>query len=168
MFIRLRVSIHAVTFFSALLTILSPSGNFGFYISNLKDLMAYPELQTAFQHFKEFGNTVILLNMFDSCSVRLFVYYFLFLPSPLLLFLKFLFLSTSQSVVSTEVFIQAAPFLGIGPLNMHDPITEDPTTSSPLYVSCSTMCTALENQQVRGEQPFTLHHRLTNSSKFFF
>lgn len=34
------------------------------------DLMRYAELETAFRHFKEFGNTIVLLNMFENGMVR--------------------------------------------------------------------------------------------------
>lgn len=95
-------------------------GNFGFFKSNLKDLMAYPELQTAFQHFKEFGNTVVLLNLFE----------------------------IGLTVVDLETYMQAAPFLGIGPDTMHPGEGEDPTTASPLYVTASTVGTHVQEQAV--------------------
>jgi cytoplasmic FMR1 interacting protein len=112
-------------------------GNFAFYKSQLKDLMAYPELQTAFQQFKEFGNTVVLLNLLD----------------------------IALTLTDTETFMQAAPLLGITAENMHQTIADDPTTASPLYVTTSTLCTHLESHPQLAKSPQVLKEIILASWK---
>ncbi len=36
----------------------------------LKDMIGYAELNEAFRHFKEFGNTIVFLNLLESALVR--------------------------------------------------------------------------------------------------
>eukprot|EP01090_Pellita_catalonica_P002598 TRINITY_DN12174_c0_g1_i2.p1 TRINITY_DN12174_c0_g1~~TRINITY_DN12174_c0_g1_i2.p1 ORF type:complete len:407 (+),score=69.07 TRINITY_DN12174_c0_g1_i2:276-1496(+) len=90
-------------------------GNFENFRNQLVDLMRYPELMTAFQHFKEFGNTIALLSLLEQ----------------------------ALSVVDTDTFVQAAPFLGITPENINEQVSD--SSNSPLYKSISGICSALGN-----------------------
>jgi len=61
-------------------------GGYGYYQLKLKDIIDYPDLiPEVFQHFREWGNTIVLLRLFDS----------------------------SLGTVSTQNLIIASPFLGI-------------------------------------------------------
>lgn len=62
-------------------------GCFGFYELNLQELIAYPDLNLALQHFKELGNGIIFLNMLEH--------------------------TISRTLASR--FLQTAPLLGIRP-----------------------------------------------------
>lgn len=45
-------------------------GCFGFYELNLQELIAYPDLDLALQHFKELGNGLVFLNMLEHAIAR--------------------------------------------------------------------------------------------------
>jgi hypothetical protein len=45
-------------------------GCFGFYELNLQELIAYGELTSALQHFKELGNGIIFLNQLELTIAR--------------------------------------------------------------------------------------------------
>ena len=51
-------------------TRLGTDGNYGWYKMQLKDMIGYAELNEAFRHFKEFGNTIVFLNLLESALVR--------------------------------------------------------------------------------------------------
>ncbi len=62
-------------------------GCYGFYELNLQELIAYPDLSLALQHFKELGNGLVFLNMLEHTIAR----------------------------TSASRFVQAAPLLGVRP-----------------------------------------------------
>ncbi|KAL6064809.1 Cytoplasmic FMR1-interacting protein [Balamuthia mandrillaris] len=114
-----------------------PDGNYLFFKSQLKDLMAYPELLTAFQHFKEFGNTIILLVLFEQ----------------------------NLAVIDIDRFMQAAPFLGITQKNVEGDgrQVQEITESSPLYSTIAAVTEALATQNV-SKSPNVLQDLLQGCS----
>jgi len=126
--------------------------------------MAYPELQTAFQHFKEFGNTVILLNMFDSCSVRL-RYIFCYSPPPPFLLFPNSYNSSTERCFYGGIY-SSGSVLGYwsseyarsnhrGPHNLLTPV-------------CQLLYHVHRSREPTGERSIiSFHHRLTISSKQF-
>ncbi len=59
-------------------------------------------------------------------------------------------------LVDTEVLLQSAPFLGITPEKFTAKAADDPTTSSPLYVTASTLSAYLEAHPHYAKVPHAL------------
>jgi cytoplasmic FMR1 interacting protein len=80
------------------------AGCFGYFQLKLKDIISYSELRSeVFQHFKEFGNTIILLLLLDQ----------------------------GLALLDTHTFLQSAPFLGITPEQVPAHLRRLPTFLPP-------------------------------------
>jgi len=44
-------------------------GNYIWYKKQLEDMIGYAELNEALRHFKEFGNTIVFLNLLEASMV---------------------------------------------------------------------------------------------------
>jgi len=116
------------------------AGVHGYLAAKLEDVMTYPELYSdVLQHFKEFGNAVVFLNMLDISMVQ-------------------------QECLD---FIITAPFLGINPYNYGAEIEEnaDPSVSSPIYTGATQFYRALEGQAAFSKAPAILKDLVTAAWK---
>jgi hypothetical protein len=117
----------------------------------LKDMIGYAELNEAFRHFKEFGNTIVFLNLLESALVchPQELSLLLWLDKPLLVM--------SQCLVENQQFVQTAPLLGINTKNMHDkPDEQDPTASSTVYITAASIIGHLEANPHIAKAPHIL------------
>lgn len=93
-------------------------GCFEFFRNTLQDIMSYSELRTdVFLHFKEFGNTVLFLQLLDQ----------------------------AQREVHTDEFVFSAPLLGFSPTTFSAYKGIEPTAASPLYFAVHSLATAFQS-----------------------
>eukprot|EP01113_Clastostelium_recurvatum_P001498 TRINITY_DN1060_c0_g1_i3.p1 TRINITY_DN1060_c0_g1~~TRINITY_DN1060_c0_g1_i3.p1 ORF type:complete len:1328 (-),score=521.15 TRINITY_DN1060_c0_g1_i3:101-4084(-) len=114
-------------------------GGYGSYQLKLQAIATYPDLKSeVFQNFREVGNSIVLMNLFDLASTQL----------------------------DSARFIQAAPFLGVVPEDFalgSDQANGDLSASSPLYANLQRLAATLEDKPDLARSPAILRDIVTNA-----
>ncbi|PRP73917.1 component of SCAR regulatory complex, partial [Planoprotostelium fungivorum] len=109
-------------------------GGHGYFELKLKEIRAYPELQSqVLRNFKEVGNLIVFLNMCES--------------------------ALSQHNMGS--FRISSPFLGLTP--QPETGTGDPSMTSPLFSCVHTLVSTLEQKPILSKSPEALKELVANA-----